>query len=77
MKRIIRLTESDLTRIVRRVLSEQTFNRKEIIDTICDVSDFTRKELKDMSNEELIELYDSLEIDDWFDELSRDDENIY
>ena len=37
MKKIIRLTESDLTRIVRRVISEQgTTSKRSIIDKIID-----------------------------------------
>ena len=73
MKRIIRLTESDLERIVRRVISEQDEEwgetdkgEEELQDLIQDARDilenecgFTIEELNQMSEQDIVEsLYD-------------------
>ena len=67
MKRIIKLTESDITRIVRRVISEQPnvdlSMDEECPDTICyqyDYNNDTCVHVKDMKSKKLMDM--------WYDE---------
>jgi hypothetical protein len=81
MKRIIRLTESDLTRIIRRVINEET--KDECPDTICyqyDYDNDTCVHVKDMKSKKLIdEWYDeksNSEKHNWFFDLIYDDRDV-
>jgi hypothetical protein len=81
MKKIIRLTESDLTRIIKRVISEET--KDECPDTICYQYDYDNNvcvHVKDMTSKKLIDMwYDEKtesENHSWFFDLISDDRNV-
>ena len=87
MKRIIKLTESDITRIVRRVISEQPnvdlSMDEECSDTICyqyDYNNDTCVHVKDMKSKKLMDMwYDEKtesEKYDWFFDLVIDDKDV-
>lgn len=48
-------------------------NREEMIETLYNTSNFEKEELDEMTDEELEDLYNSLETEDWLDELDRED----
>jgi hypothetical protein len=47
-------------------------SREEVIELLSNSSNFEEKELIRMTNDELLELWDSLEMDDWLDELENE-----
>ncbi len=47
-------------------------NREEMIETLCSTSTFEREELEAMTDDELDELYHTLETEDWMNELDRE-----
>ena len=47
-------------------------NREEMIETLTSTSNFEREELEAMTDDELEDLYNSLETEDWLDELDRE-----
>ena len=47
-------------------------SREELIDTIYNTSTFEKDELENMSDEELEDLYKSMETEEWLDELERE-----
>jgi hypothetical protein len=47
-------------------------NREELIETLLNTSTFEREELEAMTDDELEELFHSLETEDWLDELDRE-----
>lgn len=47
-------------------------DRNELIDAICNTSNFEREELDIMTDDELEDLYNSLETEDWHEELDRE-----
>jgi hypothetical protein len=47
-------------------------NREEMIETLCSTSTFEREELEAMTDDELDELYHTLETEDWINELDRE-----
>lgn len=47
-------------------------NREEMIETLTSTSTFEREELEAMTDDELEDLYNSLETEDWLDELDRE-----
>lgn len=47
-------------------------NREEMIETLTSTSTFEREELEAMTDDELEELFHSLETEDWLDELDRE-----
>ena len=48
-------------------------DREEMIETLYNTSNFEKEELDEMTDEELEDLYNSLETEDWLDELDRED----
>ena len=48
-------------------------DREEMIETLYNTSNFEKEELGEMTDEELEDLYNSLETEDWLDELDRED----
>jgi len=60
MKKIIRLTESDLISLVKRVINEKKFNNQDEVDRILDkistegIDSLTRREKKILDNPDLI-----------------------
>lgn len=65
MKRIIRLTENDLTRIVRRVIKEQEENPVDNQAPVLPRPTFSEKEIEDLQNinKELTDLKNKVERD--------------
>lgn len=47
-------------------------NREEMIETLYNTSTFEKEELESMTDDELEELFHSLETEDWLDELDRE-----
>jgi hypothetical protein len=47
-------------------------NREEMIETLCSTSTFEREELEAMTDDELDELFHTLETEDWLSELDRE-----
>lgn len=47
-------------------------NREEMIETLCSTSTFEREELEAMTDDELDELFNTLETEDWLSELDRE-----
>ena len=81
MKKIIRLTESDLRRIVIRVINEEL--NEDCPDTICyqyDYDNNTCVHIKDMKSKKLIDMwYDEKtesEKHSWFFDLIYDDKDV-
>jgi hypothetical protein len=48
-------------------------SREEVIELLSNSSNFEIVELKKMTNDELVELWNSLEMDNWLDELENED----
>jgi len=48
-------------------------SREDLIEILTSNSNFEREELDEMTDTELEDLYHSLEIEDWLDELERED----
>lgn len=48
--------------VIRR--ESENYSRREVIDLIYNSSNFTREDLNEMSNDELEELWDDMEMDD-------------
>jgi hypothetical protein len=47
-------------------------NREEMIETLYNTSTFEKEELESMTDDELEDLYNSLETEDWLDDLDRE-----
>lgn len=60
----------------KSVKSKLTSDRNEMIETLSSTSNFEEKELKKMSRKELKDLHDSLETEQWNEELEREKENV-
>ena len=60
-----------------RRFNENSSNREEMIEMISRTSNFEMDELDKMSDSELKELYDTLEVEEWEEELSIADEIIF
>jgi hypothetical protein len=76
MKKIVRLTESDLTRIVKRVLKEQSDDRfgNEFPDYRADI--YGRGEMSD-KNAKIDAEYNEDDWEDWFEVGGNPDEDDY
>lgn len=48
-------------------------NREEVIELLSNSSNFEEEELENMTDDELVELWNSLEMDSWLDELENED----
>jgi len=57
--------------------NENISNREEMIETLCNTSNFEKGELEEMTDEELEYLYNSLETEDWLDELDNEDSDSF
>jgi hypothetical protein len=57
MTKIIKLTESELTRIIKRVINEQSQDDKKLLDNVCRDYEYTsadtKKKFKDYSKKEI------------------------
>ena len=61
MKRIVRLTESDLTRIVKRVISETNFFRRTFLgEPSKDDIEYAMQEIKNSNDNDLINVFKNL-----------------
>ena len=76
MKKIVRLTESDLTRIVKRVLKEQSDDRfdNELPDYRADI--YVRGEMFD-KNDRIDAEYNEDDWEDWFEVGGNPDQDDY
>jgi len=61
-------------KLPEKVKESMDFDRDYYVDTISVFSNFNEEDLYKMSDEELIDLYNSLEIDDFDEELKREKE---
>jgi len=48
-------------------------SREEVIELLSNSSNFEIVELEKMTNDELVELWNSLEMDNWLDEMENED----
>jgi hypothetical protein len=69
MKHIRKFNESNSENISLNGIDR---SRDEVIDILFSTSDLGFKELKGMSDKELADLWKSLEVDDWLNELEKD-----
>jgi hypothetical protein len=69
MKHIRKFNESNSENISLNGIDR---SRDEVIDILFSTSDLGFKELKGMSDKELADLWKSLEVDDWLNELEED-----
>jgi hypothetical protein len=57
MTKIIKLTESELTRIIKRVINEQSQDDKKLLDNVCKDYEYTspqtKKKFEDYSKKEI------------------------
>jgi hypothetical protein len=54
-------------------ITELDRSREEVIELLSNSSDFDKEELDNMTNNELVELWSSQEMDNWLDELDEED----
>jgi hypothetical protein len=70
---LIKTIDADVSKPWRIfMLVEINRSREEAIELLSNSSNFEKKELEQMTSNELFELCDSLEMDNWLDELNSD-----
>jgi hypothetical protein len=68
---LIKTVDVDVSKLWRVFMFvEINRSREEAIELLSNSSNFEKKELEQMTNNELFELCDSLEMDNWLDELN-------